>query len=640
MGNLLIEIYEDLFRAGVSRPDALAVIAFFLSEINGVKSEDQNLFLPDLTKFEFYQNNQFVLWDYFESNAKANSIKFERWLQDASVTSKYFEELLNLHFEKEKDRSRKRTPLDVKTFFDAFIKNIIDTSGFHAIIDLAVGSGRLLKDLPRELVLKSNYSILGLDIDRRAGYISQAFLNLNNADIAFKYYFKQYNSIADPSLISEIRGDQPSIFIFDPPMSEVQPLPSQWDLSATDLFGKTGKINSELLFLVNILLHAPNKSWYIGLFPENITFDSSKIYQNIRKYLISSGLRFVVKLPTSSPGRILLVGQKEPASIIKAPSPILLFNFNQVPPESHFELLFHALNSSERDLPEPLQEVCQFKKWKVEELLKKNIFEMPLPPLLYQIPQLSPAEIFLKLEPLEENIQKRLESLKSALLETKIKVDEKVFISIKPPPTPFQSWKENIADSALKEVLENLETCLDRDGFISWKPTLALSNFSQYLKTLFELGFLIKEQETEPPSHWKLKIATEQQPLISSHSFLDFLLPPAWEPTENLKTLVGFLPKTQYEFYKNLFQDWLFRENNFPELERSISDIQVFEELGLIKSLPKPTPLSISIPELGEIVFVHPFFGSQWETVENDPDGHFGEETGSGAGFIDGTGVG
>lgn len=633
MSNLFIDAYETLFRQGVLRQNALAAISYVIVMRPFMRVNNRILESVDFEGFAFAQPS---IINYFENNASL----WDGFLDyPPSQLLPGFLHLLEIHYEKEKDASRKRTPPEVKVFFDAFIDWIISEYGFHQIYDLAVGSGSLLSNLPERSKSKTPCKLFGFDIDTHSKYVSQALIMLSNQGIPYNYNFKEQNAITSSSFIEQV-DKNPSIFIFDPPMSESQPYPTQWSIPAEQLLGPADKVNSEVLFLANVLLHAPDKSWYIGLFPENITFDSGKIYQNIRKFLTLNGLRFVVKLPTRSAGRILLVGQKKPASIAKTQNPIFFLNFNQVPRENYFDLLFHTLNSSKSKFPEPLQEVCQLKKWKVEELLKKNIFEMPLPPLHYQIPQLSPAEIFLKLEPLEENIQKGLESLKSALLETEIKVDEKVFISIKPPPTPFQSWKENIADSALKEVLENLETCLDRDGFISWKPTLALSNFSQYLKTLFELGFLIKEQETEPPSHWKLKIATEQQPLISSHSFLDFLLPPAWEPTENLKTLVGFLPKTQYEFYKNLFQDWLFRENNFPELERSISDIQVFEELGLIRSLPDPTPLSISIPELGKIVFVHPFFGSQWETLENDPDGHFGGGTGSGAGFIDGTGVG
>lgn len=178
------------------------------------------------------------------------------------------------------------------------IAKLLNSKGPY--IDLAVGTGSLLKDFDGE--------VWGDDINPKMVVIARCYL----------YFY--LNDVTYESLINDIRlqdsietfnytGYKNAVILFDPPMGDFRLYPKDERWQNTEIFNKKPvKLQSEILFLMNFLVNAKNNDYFIGLFPENILNKNSYEYNNIRKYLIEHSLICVIRVLT---GHVLLIGQKK-----------------------------------------------------------------------------------------------------------------------------------------------------------------------------------------------------------------------------------------------------------------------------------------------------------------------------------------
>ncbi len=166
-------------------------------------------------------------------------------------------------------------------------------------IDLAVGTGGLLKDFDGE--------VWGDDINPKMVAIARCYLYFYFGNIEFKGITNDIR-LNDSIETYEYSKYRDAVIIFDPPMGDLRTYPKDKEWQNTDIIGqkKPNRLQSEILFLMNVLLNADENDHFIGLFPENILTKNNKEYNNLRKYLIQHSLICIIKVPT---GHVLLVGK-------------------------------------------------------------------------------------------------------------------------------------------------------------------------------------------------------------------------------------------------------------------------------------------------------------------------------------------
>lgn len=171
-------------------------------------------------------------------------------------------------------------------------------------IDLAVGTGSLLKDFQGELY--------GIDVNPKMVIIARIYLFFCGR------YKKLVNNHWDANITQadtiddyiSYKKDNNNIIIFDPPMGDFRqyPIYDEWQQSNILNGKKPLKLQSELLFLLSFLINADNNDYFIGLFPENILTKNNKDYISIRKYLVENSLIAVIKVLEA---HVLLIGKKK-----------------------------------------------------------------------------------------------------------------------------------------------------------------------------------------------------------------------------------------------------------------------------------------------------------------------------------------
>lgn len=220
-------------------------------------------------------------------------------------------------------------------------------------IDLAVGTGRLLENFKlnqtevdgtaipiNNNVLKTKVSVdllnYGFDIDDNALYLADALLNYKQTDVVLKFNnYKDNNGIKNVYQhlkFKEWKNEYP-VFLFDPPLGtkSIQARPAAWKNSKdyTEIFGNTENSDSttDILFLANYLFNAPEKSYFIGIFPESILNNNTKEYPNLRKYLIQKNLNYVISYDRPDSSRlVILAGTKDKTKLNKNILLIKIFN--------------------------------------------------------------------------------------------------------------------------------------------------------------------------------------------------------------------------------------------------------------------------------------------------------------------------
>lgn len=220
-------------------------------------------------------------------------------------------------------------------------------------IDLALGTGRLLENLKLKQteiegtaipignsILKTKTSVdlynYGFDIDDNALYLADALLNYKNKDVILNFgNYKDNNSIRNvyKSLkFKELEKEYP-VFMFDPPLGtkSIQAHPAEWrnKKEYSEIFKNNSSKDStsDVLFLANYLFNAPEKSYFIGIFPESILNNNTKEYPNLRKYLIQNNLNYVILYDRPDSSRlVILVGTKDSTKLDENISLIKIFN--------------------------------------------------------------------------------------------------------------------------------------------------------------------------------------------------------------------------------------------------------------------------------------------------------------------------
>lgn len=277
----ILNSYNDFVRKGETKEDSLALVVYIIKSTLMMKHLQPITY--GLTKdFSFLEKGNVFYYSNLEEIQKYKSLKPE---QIKTAIKELVDSLDDIYAP-----DKKRT----NNFTAKLIQNIIsyiDTN--KTVIDLSVGKGTLLKNMVNPIV--------GQDIDLRQVIISELLLSKYN-EIG---NFFQGDSIETTKIFNKDN----SIFVFDPPMGDLRPYPKGVEWAETNILStKPARLQSEILFLINFLLHAKDNDYFIGLFPENILNKNNKEYNSIRKYLISHSLISVIKVPS---GHVILVGQKE-----------------------------------------------------------------------------------------------------------------------------------------------------------------------------------------------------------------------------------------------------------------------------------------------------------------------------------------
>lgn len=195
--------------------------------------------------------------------------------------------------------SNRKTADFTQKIITAITKKIFNRGNY---IDLAVGTGSLLKDLEGNL--------FGIDVNPKMVIIARIYLffcgkykKLSNN--YWEAHITQKDAIDDYIKYKEDKN----IVIFDPPMGDFRLYPKFEEWQNTKIIEKKPlKLQSELLFLISFLINANDNDYFVGLFPENILTKNNKEYNSIRKYLIENSLISVIKVFEP---HVLLIGKKK-----------------------------------------------------------------------------------------------------------------------------------------------------------------------------------------------------------------------------------------------------------------------------------------------------------------------------------------
>lgn len=194
--------------------------------------------------------------------------------------------------------SMRRTPKEIQKIITT-IASSMNVKG--PCIDLAIGTGSLLRDLKGEL--------WGDDINPKMVIIARCYLFFANEDILFDG-LKNDIRLNDCINTYDYRKYKNAVVIFDPPMGDLRQIPDKWiqNEKLAEIIKpkkKNLKLPSEVLFLLNFLINSNKNDYFIGLFPESIINRNNNEYNNLRQYILRNSLLAVIKVQT---GHVLLVG--------------------------------------------------------------------------------------------------------------------------------------------------------------------------------------------------------------------------------------------------------------------------------------------------------------------------------------------
>lgn len=195
--------------------------------------------------------------------------------------------------------SNRKTAAFTQKIITSIAQKVVNKGNY---VDLAVGTGSLLKDLEGNL--------LGIDVNPKMVIIARIYLffcgkyeKLSNNH--WEANITQKDAIDD---FAEYKENE-NIVIFDPPMGDFRLYPKFEKWQNTKILEKKPlKLQSELLFLLSFLINAKDNDYFIGLFPENILTKNNKEYNSIRKYSIENSLIAVIKVLGP---HVLLIGKKK-----------------------------------------------------------------------------------------------------------------------------------------------------------------------------------------------------------------------------------------------------------------------------------------------------------------------------------------
>lgn len=312
VNNLIFKLFDDVKRFQNNIDESLAItlgLVYLIytdkeSFISGSGMNYENNSYPYTDVLEFYFDNirnrmelQFVneqLEEYLVQNIKS----YEEFATFSKIDIKNAIEKLLL----EKCRMLQASSRQTDGFTQKIITKIaklLNSKGPY--IDLAVGTGSLLKDFDGE--------VWGDDINPKMVVIARCYLYFYLKDVTYED-LKNAIRLQDNVETFDYSEYKNAVILFDPPMGDFRLYPKGEKWQNTEILhnNKPVKLQSEILFLMNFLINAKNNDYFIGLFPENILTKNNKDYNSIRKYLIENSLIAIISVLT---GHVLLIGKKK-----------------------------------------------------------------------------------------------------------------------------------------------------------------------------------------------------------------------------------------------------------------------------------------------------------------------------------------
>ncbi|OGI02337.1 MAG: hypothetical protein A2Y25_10385 [Candidatus Melainabacteria bacterium GWF2_37_15] len=393
--------------------------------------------------------------------------------------------------------------------------------------------------------------------------------------------------------------NEKAVYMFDPPLGDKRLYPKSWKGKVESILGQEnhGKINSEILFLISFLLNAPDKSYFIGLFPGTFLTTSGRVHYNIRKYLTEKALIGVIK-PKS--GHVLVIGQKgldaqayteySAVTIDKELKPEQLeliakelikgkdLNFEQI--SGYDEDFYVRVLDREKECEEHYADIRGYQVFLPS--VKHKVIKEPT----------TPNELIKQIDDKEEYIKTKYSGLKTKLSDLKYE---------EPKEKAEIVWfldeeKINEDNKSIVEALNYFYSFEHKDLPIAdldkWQSLildsrLGLYQIFDYLKLLFNEG-RIRFTDNKVEILFAEKVQANEKPdwnIFSDHF-------QAYNYDENVEKALSYVDDTTKQIYKDFCEYSLLQNRKEPEstllFSKSIKKkeiilaFSVLKELGLI----------------------------------------------------------
>lgn len=333
--------------------------------------------------------------------------------------------------------SMRRTDKQTQKIITGIVNNL---NIIGPCIDLAVGTGSLLRDIKGEL--------WGDDINPKMVIIARCYLYFANDDMSFDG-LKNDIRLNDCIGTFDYRDYMNAVVIFDPPMGDMRQIPDKWQenqkLSEIITKKKIFKLPSEILFLLNFLINSNKGDYFIGLFPESILTRNNYEYKTLRQYILRNSLLAVIKVQT---GHVLLIGINS-ANLTKAYPEIPVLNVkgylnskqidfitehiaaNNYEYEDFYNILPEDIGSIYRQIGlheynKNFAQIFAYKVYDRDELLTTNIIPVPRIILSEEKNSKNPKELLAKIQEKEQNIKTSLSYIENIISNLPENVDIQV----------------------------------------------------------------------------------------------------------------------------------------------------------------------------------------------------------------------
>jgi hypothetical protein len=596
-------IFNDLYRRGVTKQDAIAFIAFIL---NGVYNLSPNKIFNEAILNNFEYSNSEIIKTFRLELAGLNTIT-KKSFPDKKVFCNPLRKII-IEWSEETTPDKKITPENVVKIMQSFAKNLIKNIEDPEFIDLSVGTGSILENLPGD--------IFGFDVDGRLASIAQNYLFFSN-DFAPK--IKKSDSISEEVFIfNEFQtSGNSSVFLFDPPMGDSRAIPANWSGSNyQEIIGnKTKKAASEALFLTNYLLHGPKDSFFIGLFPSSILFRSNHDYSTLRNYLMQNSLMFVIEVSDiRSSGKIILVGKKTQKNLNDFVPIITITDSNQ----DNSEFIANLVNIKVKDIKGLRIENDQFiyNDFAVIDFINRDEFiknslinnSITTPKKLPRSEILdSPDNLIKNIENFEKELSIEISELRQIIkikdTETEKPIETKNELDIWLDEKENNHFGEIIAKFKLNGYISKSESELIYKVDFNGQKKVSHIEFLEDLKILFSSKMLSQSENNAFILDLNKFQAKINRPNLKEN-FTKFFNPENFD--ENIKLALKLLPNNQQDVYKKIYSIWLNREEqyNFNNSRDDLA-ILILKELYLIQIVDKEDQNDFGIEVKNE--FIRPF---------------------------------
>lgn len=312
---LTFHLYDDIKRFQINVDESLAITLALIYVIY-IKQENFILAVEPTSKDKIENYNSAIdcITDNINNDFNASFItqktseyiinnvrKYDKYYKvSKNIIKNAIEKLIDEKSSLLQTSNRKTAFFTQKIITDIANKLIIKGN----YIDLAVGTGSLLKDLEGE--------VYGIDINPKMVIIARIYLFFCGKYEKLSNQHWNANIIQEDAIDDYVsyKNDGRNVIVFDPPMGDFRQYPryDEWQESNILKGKKPVKLQSELLFLLSFLINANDDDYFIGLFPENILTKNNKDYNSIRKYLIENSLIAIIKVLEP---QVLLIGKKK-----------------------------------------------------------------------------------------------------------------------------------------------------------------------------------------------------------------------------------------------------------------------------------------------------------------------------------------